>query len=193
MEQRYEEHIKSIHDAIIAYSFEIQLADRPGLSARLHEYRTAGRSILEAVKAMKHLNKNLQVSVNHYNADIREQYDMIRRQIVQVLRTVDAFKEPLDDTSSGLSLDAERAKLENASLFSESRLGELLRAHRLSAPMIGSMLKDEGYSKLLCSKMLFAASVILGSTDEATRKFEQAITLTEEELQGVVQEQAART
>lgn len=181
LEQRYEQSIKSIYSAIVEFSSQV-----PGGSAaqanRLHELRSAGQDIVEAVKAAKHLQKNLLVQMRSPHPDVRDQYDQIREQIALVLRAIDEVRKGTDDSVTVLSLDAARVRLEQSDLTSSGVLDRLIRGKRIGARVATSLMNDGAYASTLGRKLLEAAILLFGAREKALESAERSVALSDEEV-----------
>lgn len=181
LEQRYEQSIKSIYSAIVEFSSQVP-AGSAAQANRIHELRSAGQHIVEAVKAAKHLQKNLLVQMRSPNAVVREQYDHIRAQVASVLRAIEEVRSESEDAVTILSLDAARVQLERSDLSSSGVLDKLIRRKRIDARVATSLMNDGTYASRLGRKLLDAAALLLAPREQPVESAERSIALTDEEV-----------
>ena len=157
----YEDKIKSLHSAIVAFIGEAQTRELTREAGEeLFMLRQASRNIVEAVKAMKHMHKNLSRYGISNQLAIREHYDAMRLQIATLLRELrDILKNPEEATS--LSLDAVRVGLERSGHQLIENLDELIRTRRIQPAVATSIMNDEAYVNELGAKLINATRSLL--------------------------------
>lgn len=84
----YERRVKGLYGAIVEFSSKAQPKMLPEQIKVLGASRTAARDVVQAVKDVKHLRKNVVRFARSENANIREQYLQIRQGIARVLRSI---------------------------------------------------------------------------------------------------------
>lgn len=180
VEKAYEEKIKSLHSEIVAFIAEAQGREfSPEVSTRLHMLRQASRDIVEAVKGLKHLHKNLSLYGMSEQMAVRECYDQIRTQLATVLRELRHLLQEDQDDVSALSVDVIRLSLQKANRRMIDGLDELIRHRRLSAAIATSVMNDEAYVADIANSLLDAVSVLLARPGEEVT---EALELDEHEL-----------
>jgi phosphate:Na+ symporter len=81
----YEIRIKAIYAAIVEFISQAHGTMSAEQSEKLFILRGVGRDIIESIKGIKHLQKNLNVYLVSNNKEIRQEYNNIRIQICHVL------------------------------------------------------------------------------------------------------------
>ncbi|SEK88804.1 Na/Pi cotransporter family protein [Ectothiorhodospira marina] len=185
LDDLYEHKVKSLHNEIIAFSSEIQ--GREMSKYAIHQVdalQQASRDIVEAVKATKHLHKNLSRYGISSHAAVRESYDSIRLRIARVLREIRQLRLQDPDTVTSLSLDALRLSVEKSGRRFTSDINRMVRSRLLSPAIATSMLNDEKYASEICENLLEAAQALLqtGST-LAEQAAEGALALDENDIE----------
>jgi phosphate:Na+ symporter len=183
VEQRYEQSIKSIYSAIVEFTSQAPTGGDLAFGERLQALRNAGREVVEAVKALKHLQTNLLVHMRSPNPDVRGQYDAIRVQVATALRAVETLKAQPADTVTVLSLDAAKVQLEQSDLVANGELDGLIRSRRINARVATSLMNDASYAHDLCRDMLNAATVLFGPLETTTASTERSVALNEDEIE----------
>lgn len=182
VDDEYESKVKSLHNAIIAFISEIQgqaLSENDG--ARIFALQQASRDIVEAVKATKHLHKNLiQYGVTSQPA-ARHAYDRIRLQIAQILREIAAVRAQESETVTRLSLDAFKINVENFAKNLTAQINQNVRMRALSPAVATSILNDEKYAVEICLNLLDAAAALLQPESAQERAAEGALALDEKD------------
>lgn len=176
----YENKVKSLHNAIVAFIGEAQTRELTREAGEdLYRLRQASRNIVEAVKAMKHMHKNLSRYGMSNQLVIREHYDTMRLQVAMLLRDLrEALKNPEDVTS--LSLDALKLRLERSSQQLIENLDELIRTHRIQPAIATSIMNDEAYVNDLGSKLINATYALLIEPEQQSA---QSLALDQHEIE----------
>ena len=182
IEQSYEQSIKSLYSAIVEFTSQMPSNATPQQLQHLHALRIAGRNVVEAVKAAKHLQSNLLVFMRSPNAAVREQYDQLRIQIGSVIRAIEALRRPRDETVTVLSLDHVRVQLEQADLVANGVLDRLIRERRISARVATSLMNDSSYAMHLCRNLIEMAQTLFAAQDLRIEEAERSVALSDEEI-----------
>jgi phosphate:Na+ symporter len=145
----------------------------------LYTLRQASRDVVESVKAMKHLHKNLSKHGASGNLAIREEYDAMRLIIAKLMRALYAARRDPADVIP-LSMDALKLELEKSSRQLIAQLDDKIRQRRIQPAVATSIMNDEGYTRELGRNLIDALQVILTESDV---KSHQDLTLSGQEIE----------
>jgi len=158
LEDMYERRIKGLYSAIIEYGSRAEPNMVPAQVELLYHIRLAMRDIVQAAKGVKHMHTNLLQYGASDNADIRAQYDRLRKMIAHILRALDRLSE---DREAALErLKELKAELRAADIVDNGQLDELIRANRISAVMASSLINDNAYAQNIADKLINVASTV---------------------------------
>lgn len=184
IDQYYDRHIKPLHSAIIAFISQAQAQKLPQEeSDRLAALREASRSLVETVKTMKHLHKNLSRAITSTDKDIRRLYDGIRLQIASILRDLDAFQEEQAQAQSLLSLDAARLQLKNAAREREAALDLGIRSGEINPLQATSLMNDNHYALEIGDHLLKLGQLLFSEQPRALKAAETQLSLEDSDLE----------
>jgi phosphate:Na+ symporter len=180
LDDNYENKIKSLHNEIVDFIGQAQMRElTPEATEELYILRQASRDVVESVKAMKHLHKNLSKHGVSGNLAIREEYDAMRLMIAKLLRALQVVrKDPAEVIP--LSMDALKLELEKSSRQLIAQLDDKIRHRRIQSAIATSIMNDEGYSVELGRNLIDALQVIL---IESHVKSNQDLTLSGHEIE----------
>ena len=185
----YERKIKSLHSAIIAFISATQ--GRGGLeessAQQLFELQQSSRDLVEAVKAMKHLHKNLSRYGLATDPVVREPYNRIRRQIALTLREIQEIRSQDPESVTSLSLDGLKLSLEQLSRKFTADLNRLIHDGRLAPNIATSMMNDESYTYELCENLIEAAEALVQPGSAEDEAAESKLALDDEEIARIVE------
>ncbi len=183
IQERYEQSIKSIYGSILEFISRAQVGMEQENAEELYAIRTAGRGLVEAVKGVTHLQKNLKVLIQSTNPEIRAPYEEIRRQIGHVLREVDVVRMAGDDRLAILSLNEAKVALKQEDIQANRRLDDLVRRNLISAMEATSLIKDYRYAYRICKRLIELGQVVFAVHDERLREAQRSLALDEDEIE----------
>lgn len=183
LDDAYEQRIKVLHNAIIAFIAETQRNDVPEPQVeRLYQLQQASRDVVEAVKAIKHMHKNLaRYGVSPYPV-IRQPYDAMRLQLAKLLRDLRQLRQEEPDAVTRLSLDALKMAMQTSNRQLIRDINRMVRDRHLSPAIATSMMNDEAYAYTLAENLIAANQVLLVGPDQAESQIEQHFSLSPEEM-----------
>jgi len=183
--EKYALHVKNLYSAIVEFISRARLNANERQAEQLHEERAAGSDLVEAIKAVKHLQKNLNTYLSSPNPYIRAEYDKLRMLIGRVLREIEAARNNTDNTVTILSLDDIKLLLAETDFVSSGVLDRLIREHRISAQMATSLINDSTYAFDACNNLIKAAQILFSAHDPSLLAAEQRVKLDETEIERI--------
>ena len=190
----YERRIKSIYADIVVFISQTQ-SSMGALDQldRLMMLREVGRDLVETIKGIKHLQKNLNIYTISANSDIRQEYNNMRIQICRVLQELEVIRAGEDESATILSLDQLKVEISERDIIKTGRLDLLIREHRISAPMAISLMNDSAYYQDICKNLLHMGGMLFISADQRDEEAENSVALDEVEIKEVVDEYVEET
>jgi|TARA_B100000749_G_scaffold192804_1_gene149531 phosphate:Na+ symporter len=173
----YRQRVKRLYNAILDFISGRMTRESPANSTEsLYRLQHAAAEMVEAIKHVKHLRKNLTIYMASDNATIRKEYNELRLRVAMVLRETHRFYEGrFEDASAAiLELDeiAVRARVDRESMV--GRVTKLLGAKRIDAAMATSLLNDSAYASETVDAILTGTRELLTAMDvEAARTTEE--------------------
>jgi len=178
----YETKVKVLYASILDYISRAQAQLPLSYAERLFELRRACGLIVESVKEVKHLRKNVTGFMVSDNADIRREYDWIREQVGELMRIIHEIRSAGDDERDALDLDEATVSFEEEDVRSNGKLDELIRAERITPVMGSSLMNDLGYARRAVWNLADAGKVIFGARDAVEKDVEEMLMVTEDDL-----------
>jgi phosphate:Na+ symporter len=169
VDDAYEEKIKTLQNEIIAFIATALTRETTREAAEgLYELRRASLDVVEAVKGMKHLHKNLRRYALSGNPAVRSCYDRIRLQLAELLRELRRILREEPSAITVLSLDAIRLGQKRANKEINDQLDEMIRQRRIVPAVATSIMNDEEYAQGISFRLLDAVKVLRSSPADAT-------------------------
>lgn len=189
----YENRVKTIYAAVVEFIGEAQGSMGTKQVDKLFSFRQVGRDIVEAVKGIKHLQKNLKVYMMSTNPDIRQEYNNIRLQICHVLQVLETLQAGEDESATILSLDQLKVEVGERDIITTGALDNLIREHRITAEMAVSLMNDSAYCQDICRNLIHMGSILFIDKDESDGEAENSVALDDTEIKEVLDRYAEET
>ena len=179
----YRQRVKRLYNAILDFISGRMALMSPGSSIdSLYRLQHAAAEMVEAIKHVKHLRKNLTTYMVSDNTAIRQEYNDLRLRVAMVLRETHRFYEgKFDDASTAiLELDeiAVRARVDRESMV--ARVTRLLGTKRIDSAMATSLLNDSAYASETVDAILSGTRALLTATDVEAARTTEAVSVSDE-------------
>ena len=186
IDDEYNRNVKGLYGDIVSFISGAQLQMTPEQSNEIFELRSVGRGIVEAIKDIKHLNKNLSRYIISDNQYIREEYNRIRTQLMSVLRNLEEAKGGGDI----LSLDNLKLEMKLNDTTANGMLEKLIHENRISTEMATSLMNDTSYAYDVTKNLLQMGEVLFATGDLDMKAVERSLVLDDNEMQEILESQA---
>jgi phosphate:Na+ symporter len=184
LDEAYNTSVKGLYGEIVHFISRAQATMNEEQADELFRLRAAGRDIVEAIKDTKHMHKNLVRYIATDNADIRNEYNRIRVQLGEVLRSLGEAQRN-DDDASVLSFDTLKVEMEVEDTTRNGTLESLIRDKKITAAMATSLMNDSAYAYDVAKNLVQLGEVLFAPGDSELRQVERDIALTEDEIEEV--------
>ena len=185
--EHYDKRIKSLYSSIVAFISKAEAGKSEEQNETLFSLRRAGHDVVEAVKDIKHLQKNLVQYLVSSNEDIRGEYHALRTQLAGVLREIVLLSEGEDMELAGLGLDSVKVGIEENGLLASGALDRLIRKQSISAEMAISLMNDSSYAHDVADNLVSMARVVFSPSENNLKGAEDQLTLDEDEINDVIE------
>ena len=183
----YEKRIKSIYSAILEFISRAKFTWEMEQSSRLSWLREANKTLVEAIKETKHLQKNLQRFKNSKNPYTVAEYNKIITQIVELIKVLEPLKQNSDnDELPLLSFDSLKAKLQEDDLQMNKSIEVLIREKQITPETGSSLINDSAYMYRIKKDLIKTAETLFIYTRSSHTKVESELHLDENEINQAV-------
>lgn len=188
IDEAYETRIKSVYSAIV--EFVIQARDRVtgGYGEDLQAYSHAGHELVNAIKDIKHLQKNLLYFILSENQAIKDAYNHLRKLVALVMRKIQDAREVEESTEAMLILDHALLQIEEDYLNTAERIEPMIRKRTITAEMATSLMTDTDYAHNACRSLIATAKVLFTGRNSSALQLDQGLALSEEEMASIIQQ-----
>jgi len=183
IEEGYERRVKTLYSAIV--EFTTRAGDKrlpPQIAQRVYDLRDVASDIVQAVKSVKHLRKNvLRYTVRDQGA-VTELYDGLRTEIARILLEIRKLERADPEDRSALWLDQEQAQIEEDARKTTRRIDRFIRTGALKPNAATSFLNDSAYAYGAMRQLIKAARGYYIERDSSMAEVEKLLALDDEEF-----------
>jgi len=183
----YNRKIKGIYGEIIDFSTKAQSQMSPGYIEVLYHLKLANRDIVEAVKDTKHLQKNLDKYTKSDNEHIRKQYNMIRRDLAELLRTIDRAGRSEEEDTVMVLLSKAKLHTEKYDIIANGTLDNLIRHNLVTIEMATSLMNDSTYAYGISKNLIAMAEIIFTERSSEADSLSEEMAITDEDIDVILE------
>lgn len=189
IDEYYHNRIKPLHGSIL--DFLARMETNGPQSRQAFMLRGASQEMIEALKDLKHLQKNLVRFLVSPNPYLRKEYVLIRQRLALLLHALDQLQTEAPENTT-LTLDVLSAGVEEHDIVANGQLDRLIRERRIDAETATSLMNDSAYAYDISHNLLAMARVILARFEPVMHEIEHQLHLDKQELKSVL-DQAGRS
>ncbi|ATU05313.1 hypothetical protein BKN14_02550 [Candidatus Gracilibacteria bacterium HOT-871] len=160
IDKLYGEKIKLLFGEIMDYTSETISLNDEKYYPEFARIRRANTDIVETVKTLKHMQRNLIRFINSNNEEIQKQYKKIIFDIVYVLKNIQALSESESNEEKMRIIGRTEKYLYENDLISNGEVDKLIRNKLITNQMATSLIKDTNYKDDICKKLLTSAEMV---------------------------------
>lgn len=144
IDEMYYRKVKTIYSKIIKYATLAQskfLLSEKDLEA-FTRIKIANRNIVEVIKDIRGLRKNVNLYMTSDNEFIQKEYDKLRKKVSQVIRLIDRTVNDEDPGSHFEDLERLKQKVKKSDVLIDGTLDKLIREKKITSAMATSLVND---------------------------------------------------
>lgn len=187
IDQYYETKIKGISSEVIQFISKAAFTWEMEQSAHIHWLRSAHQNIIDAVKDMKHLRKNMSKGMVSQNQTLRSHYDLMRLQIALVLKELESMRHNIKEYEEVLlSLDTLKVQVKELNNQFNQDMILSLNQNKITANMASSLMNDNRYTTHITENLIAMATTLYAVYDHDKFKVEREISLNPDDIENVL-------
>jgi phosphate:Na+ symporter len=183
VDRYYELKIKSIYSEIISYISRTSFGWELEQSGEIHWLRRANQNMVDAIKDIKHLQKNLAHYTDSNNTVIRDQYNSIRMQIAKLVQSLESIRTAESKDIPSLMIDQLRLEADIQYTQQNKEINEMIRRHQITAEMAISLMNDKAYVYNISNKLIEMGNTLFIKHNKDLSDAEKTVQLDVDELQ----------
>ena len=167
IDELYLKKVKSIYGEIIRYAATAQndLKLTKKQNNIITEIKIANRKMVEIIKDVKDLNKNVTMSLNIDNKYLSDEYDNFRKKITKVLRVIYLFRTEENTEKYAIKLANLKKEAKENIKHSNKSIDKLIRKNLITVEMASSLFNDYSNVNDIIKKLIEVAELLYGSKD----------------------------
>ena len=152
--RRYDQSIKTLYNAIIDFATRAPAESEMNEQQMdtIHNIRITCRNCAEIVKLAAQLRVNVNRYMNSENEHIRKEYNLIRKNIAGVLRTLFRISEMSDKTAK--ILNQLKSDLKKQDVLANGTLDTLVRKSAIDPQMATSLMNDNAFANDISLRLI---------------------------------------
>lgn len=189
IDEYYETKIKGISSEVIEFISQAAFTWEVEQSENIHWLRSAHQNIIEAVKDMKHLRKNMAKCMISSNEPLRNHYDLLRVRVAHVIKELDDMRSAIENrenTEVLLMLDALSIEIKEASTQFNHEIISSLHHKKITSKMASSLMNDNHYATHIADNLISMATTIYAVYDPEKFSIERELALNTDDIENLI-------
>jgi phosphate:Na+ symporter len=154
----YQEDIKSLYGEIIRYASISQTHMDEAGNNQIYELKLTARYIIEMVKDVRELQKNLNYYAKSHNTVIVDQYNELRAQLITVLRKIQEVRDYEGDEEEIMTqIEVQKQSSKENEIRMNQAVDSLIRENKIDSNSASSLINDIGFTHSITKKLLRSA------------------------------------
>lgn len=167
VDELYYTKVKTIYGEIIKYAATAQskLTLNKTENKSISDIKIANRKMIEIIKDVKELNRNITSTANFNNPYLKEEYDGFRQKLTKVLRTIYWFRKEEDNVKYAEILSKLKTEAKHNYRHTSKSIDNLIRKDLITAENASSLFNDYSNVNDITKKLINVAELLYGKTD----------------------------
>lgn len=156
----YTNKIKSLYGDIIHYATLSQENMNEEYQSKVYDLKLASRMIIEAIKNMRDLQKNILYYSKSKNSYVKDEYNNLRLYIARTINTIEKLKEHDDDLDVISTIELLKESTKALDNIKNNRIDTLIRENKIDSKMATSLINDSAFAYDVTQKLLQVATIL---------------------------------
>ena len=163
----YTRNIKYLYEEIIKFaSLSQKYMDKEEIH-KVFKLKIAAKEILNAIKEVKSLQKNILIYLDAKNEFIRKEYNILRLEIANCLKQIDLLTaDDLSYEDKYIKISKLNERVEKLDIIGSGKIDDLIRQNKINAKMASSLISDSLRTYHICKKLVFITNIIFLKENE---------------------------
>ncbi|MGB5279110.1 MAG: Na/Pi symporter [Gammaproteobacteria bacterium] len=178
----YQQRVKPLYSAIITFIIHAGFTWEEEQSGSIHWLRQSNQNMIAAIKAAKHLRKNLAAAAASTEEEQRAIYNNMRVQLSLLIRELEQIRLESAEEFSVMSLDHLHLALhEHCDIFN-ARIAKAIGEGKMAGEVGASLLNDSNYGQEIFRNLVAVGETLFIRHGRSLSDAEREVLLTEDEL-----------
>ena len=189
LDQIYMSKVKTLYASIVEFISQAQSHLPPEFASNVYDLRGACGNIVQSVKEIKHLRKNMSANITSDNDDVRREYNRIRTELGMLMRTLDELRHSGDEGGDILELDDFKVRAEEQNATAIDTLDTLIRERRITAALATSLMNDLDYARNVVWNLAEMGGILFGAHDANEHAAALLVALDEDDIENLASDE----
>ena len=180
--EEYTKRVKEISGEILSYCTMAQNSMNSNEIEKIYRLKLANKHIVAAIKATKHLEKNMKFYTKSKNQYIKEQYNVIRKDLVKLLRLIDSIEVIRDEEHISMLLSKAKLHIKRYDIITNGKVDDLIRNGLITNKMAISLMNDSTYAYEISKNLIAMAEQLFINRTE----HEESLIIDEDDVTQIV-------
>nr|WP_321444638.1 Na/Pi symporter [uncultured Cohaesibacter sp.] len=182
----YENRVKGLYSAIVEFTSRLGEKDipRPVLD-RVYALRDATAGMVRAVKAIKHLRRNMTIFTSRPMGVASDLYNGLRIEIARILVEIEKLERTDKEVRNSLWLDQQLVQIQVDKHSCMQLIEAHIRAGELDVQSATSFLNDSDYAYRAMKELIEAARIYYAETEGGMVEVERLLMLDEDDVEAL--------
>ncbi|MCK5111312.1 MAG: Na/Pi symporter [Arcobacteraceae bacterium] len=160
----YKTKIKDLYGDIVHYATLSQDKMDEEQMRKVYYLKVASKDIVEAVKDVEELQRNINFYIKGKNEIIKNEYNVLREKIAKTLDRIDNIRNKYDDIEVLTQIELLKEEIKELDIIENGKIDELIRNDSIDSKMATSLINDSSFAYDI-SKRLIEVAVTLWIKD----------------------------
>lgn len=156
----YNKKIKSLYSDIMYYATIYEQNMDFNQKREVSKIKFACRDLVEAVKDVKYLQKNINKYFKSPNINIHKQYNKLRINIASMIVLIDKIKNSENKAEYNEQLEKSKRRLDKIDYIKNRKIDKLIRNNMIDSSMATSLINDSKYSVDISKRISNVAQIL---------------------------------
>jgi len=160
LDEIYQTNLKNLYSEIIRYSSLAQENMFDFQHREIGELKRSAALIVEVLKDTRDIQKNVNFYLKSKNEHIKEEYNILRREIAEILIAINTLSILENDVDKLTQLEVIKNELAQNDLASSEEIDTLIREDKIKATMATSYMNDSATGYSIQKKLVEVANIL---------------------------------
>ncbi|WP_299528085.1 Na/Pi symporter [uncultured Lutibacter sp.] len=167
VENLYYKKVKTIYGEILKYAStaqkQLRLTEKQ--NNKITDIKIANRKMVEAIKDVKELNKNLNIALASDNKYLLNEYNNFRKKVIKVIRIIYLFRTQENTKKYAQKLTELKKEAKQNKKINNKSLDKLIRDDLITVEMASSLFNDYANVNDMIKKLIEVAELLYDEKD----------------------------
>lgn len=183
IDELYERYIRPLNTAIVTASHRLPDNLNDAQQETVYALKVACRDLVNAVKDVKHLQKNLRRYHNDHSDDLQQQYRAFRLQLATLLHGLQNILQYPDEKEALLAFSELHQWVKKEDILKNGTFDQLVASDRIPVEAITSLMNDSEYCRNIGFRLIHMAQNLYWAQTGSSVSAIQSLVLDDDELQ----------